>query len=87
DAIYDGRLHAAESAAGQGLVLGADASEALAASGIRYVPVVHEGNAQSSDEEAREVAALYGSLMRQRYLDKTGRAVPITPDDVLVVAP
>jgi uncharacterized protein len=51
------------------------------------VPVVHEGNAQSSDEEAREVAALYGSLMRQRYLDKTGSAVPITPDDVLVVAP
>jgi uncharacterized protein len=87
DAIYDGRLRAAESAAGQGLVLGADAADALAASGIRYVPVVHEGNAQSSDEEAREVAALYGSLMRQRYLDNTGRAVPITPDDVLVVAP
>ncbi len=87
DAIYDGRLRAAPAAAGQGLVLGADAAGALGASGIRYVPVAHEGNAQSSDEEAREVAALYASLMRQRYRDRQGRAVPITSDDVLVVAP
>lgn len=87
DAIYDGRLRAAASAAAQGLVLDENAAGALAASGIRYVPVEHEGNAQSSLEEAREVAALYASLMQQRYRDKQGRAVPLTPDDVLVVAP
>ncbi|EHK64905.1 hypothetical protein KYC_17583 [Achromobacter arsenitoxydans SY8] len=87
EAIYDGRLLAAASTRGQGLVLDADASPLLRASGIRYVPVAHEGNAQSSDEEARQVANLYASLMRQRYLDKQGRPVPITADDVLVVAP
>ncbi len=87
DAIYDGRLRAAASTHGQGLVLDDGASPLLRASGIRYVPVQHEGNAQSSDEEARVVAELYASLLRQRCRDRDGRAVPLTPEDVLVVAP
>ncbi|WP_313623835.1 TM0106 family RecB-like putative nuclease [Achromobacter sp.] len=87
DAIYDGRLLAAASTHGQGLVLDDAASALLSPSGIRYVPVEHEGNAQSSDEEARVVADLYASLMGQRYRDKDGRFVPITAEDVLIVAP
>lgn len=86
-AIYDGRLRAAEATRSQRLALSAGADPALRESGIVYVPVPHEGNAQSSPEEARRVAALYASLRAQHYDDGEGRAVRLGADDVLVVAP
>jgi uncharacterized protein len=87
DAIYDGRLNAHEKTARQGVVLRPDAHPALAASGIRVVPVVHDGNAQESLEEAGCVRDLFVSLLRQEYLDEDGKLCPLSTDDILVVAP
>ena len=64
-----------------------DAHPALAASGLRFREVAHEGRSQRSDEEVAEVTAIWRDLMRHRWRDRYGVVRPITPDDVLVVAP
>jgi len=87
DAIYDGRLTSHEKTMAQGLVLQPSAHASLAQSGIRFVPVMHDGNSQDSAEEAAVVRELYRSLLEQRYRDANGREVPMTHADILVVAP
>ncbi|MGO4414409.1 TM0106 family RecB-like putative nuclease [Cupriavidus sp. KB_39] len=87
EAIYDGRLTSHEKTARQGLVLNEAAHSALAPSGIRFVPVIHDGNAQESQEEADVIRDLYASLLEQEFLDGEGNRCRFTPGDILVVAP
>ena len=87
DAIYDSRLHSDPSTFGQCLVLDAHAHPALKPTGIRYVPVEHDGCSQRSEEEAGVVKALVDNLLTQRYRNKVGETKPITLDDILIVAP
>jgi uncharacterized protein len=87
EAIYDSRLHSDESTHGQSLVLGKYAHPALRATGIRYMPVVHEACSQRCEEEARVAKEMVENLLMQRYRDKRGEVKPITLDDILVVAP
>lgn len=87
EAVYDGRLESDESAHGQGLVLVPSPPPALAPTGLRYVPVEHDGCAQSSPEEVSVVVGLVESLLQQRYISKGGLAKSMTLDDILVVAP
>ena len=87
DAVYDGRLEAEPANANQALLLKASAHPALKPTGVRYLPVVHDGCSQRSDEEAEVVLALYESLLQQRYRDKHKKTHPVGPDDILVVAP
>ena len=54
DAFYDGRLRAHESTSGRTTPLG---------SGLRYLPVPHEGNRQQSKEEVAAVAAEVARLV------------------------
>jgi predicted RecB family nuclease len=56
-------------------------------SGLRVVEVPHEGNTNSSPEEARAVALLVQELLGRRWRDKNGDRLPITPDQILVVTP
>ncbi len=86
-AIYDGRLRAAASTHENSLVLNDAADPVLARTGIRYLPVVHDGNAQSSQEEVQAVAGLYQNLLLQSYRGKGGEPQPMTPQDILIVAP
>ena len=51
---------------------GTDAHPALRPTGVRFVPVEHDGCTQRSDEEAARVAALYRSLARSA-LRRSGR--------------
>jgi uncharacterized protein len=54
---------------------------------VVYLPVVHEGNAARSSEEADLVAELIRELLGCDWIDPHGRRRRLTPRDILVVAP
>ncbi|MEO8418814.1 MAG: TM0106 family RecB-like putative nuclease [Methylophilaceae bacterium] len=87
DAIYDSRLESDESTFKQALVLDENAQPALQPTGIKYIPVVHDGCSQRSDEEAQVVRELVANLITQKYRDGDGNIHPFTLQDILVVAP
>lgn len=87
EAVYDGRLQPEAHNVRRTLVPGDGAHPLLKPAGIVHVPIRHEGCSQSSEEEARVVAELYDSALRQHYTDKEGRRHPMGADNVLVVAP
>lgn len=86
DAIYEGRLQAHSSTQDRFLVLKPGAHTALKPAGASFVPVAHKGCTQSSVQEAEVIATLVNDLMRQE-VQRAGVLSPLTPADVLVVAP
>lgn len=64
-----------------------DAPSAVTGTGVRWLPVEHVGNRNSSEEEARTVRDLYASLLDGRWVNHRGVLGPIAPHDILVVAP
>ncbi|WP_250493797.1 TM0106 family RecB-like putative nuclease [Caballeronia sp. GAWG1-1] len=87
DAVYDGRLHPAGDTAQRLVHAPFEGVAAAPMNGIRYVPVVHEGNAQSSAEEVEKVRNLVDDLLNGTRDDGDGGMAPMTLDDILVVAP
>ena len=87
DAVYDGRLQPEAGNAARSLVLGDGAHPRLRPAGIVHAPIAHEACSQRSDEEARLVADVYASALQQRLTDKQGAEHPMTPSNILVVAP
>jgi uncharacterized protein len=80
---YEGRLRSAPGCERQAIH-----STSLSGSGLRYLPVFHEGNAQQSIEEARAVAAEVRTLLAEgSWTDGRGTLRRLTPADILVVAP
>lgn len=86
-AIYDDRLHSAPSTFAQRLVLSDAAHPALQPTGIRYLPVIHDGCSQRSEEEATTIRTIVESLLSQRYQDGAGQEHTMTLDNILIVAP
>jgi uncharacterized protein len=82
-AIYEDRLDSFADCANQRI----DAPGRLTGTGIRYVPVVHEGNTRESPEEARSIAGLIDDLLRGQYFQTDGTSGPLAPEDIMVVAP
>ncbi|MEA2688329.1 MAG: hypothetical protein QOD51_936, partial [Candidatus Eremiobacteraeota bacterium] len=80
--VYEGRLCSAASCAKQRI----DAPW-FAGAGLRYVPVDHDANTQSSDEEAADVEAILAGLVGGTFTDRHGVARPLGVADVLVVSP
>jgi uncharacterized protein len=80
---YDGRLASVEGLQAQRVQAGG----VLSGSGLRWVPVTHEGNTSASDQEADVVAALVDDVCAGTWTDVSGVERPLTLDDVLVVAP
>lgn len=84
--FYRGQLSPAEGVEGQ---LAASGESELAAGGMFYVPVEHQGNQSSSREEAQAIAEIVESLHRKRTrlapFGSPGR--PLTDEEILVVAP
>ncbi len=78
DAFYDSRLEAAEECAGQSTALG---------TGLRFVPVEHDGNRRSSAEEAARVREEFERLLGQEWTNAKGDTAPLGLNDILVVAP
>ena len=91
-AVYEGRLESAAECAAQRI----DAPGKLTGTGVRYVPVEHEGNTRSSPEEAQAIAGLVEDLLKGRYAradrgnadgGDADRIDPLRPEDIMVVAP
>jgi len=87
EGVYEGRLSSAPACARQGLVLQANADPTLAPHGVVYVAVPHEHRSQSAPEEATRIKQLFDSLLQQQWTDRNGKTRPVTPKDILVVAP
>ncbi len=83
EVFYARQLSSAPEAATQDLL----APGRLNGTGVRWVPVVHGGNRNSSEEEAQVVRGLYRELLRGHWTDASGVSAPLTPDQILVVAP
>ena len=82
-AFYKGELRSAPSASRQSL----SASGPMTGTGVRWLPIPHAGNHNASEEEASAVAAIYQNLLAGRWVDADGVDRPITPGDLLVIAP
>jgi uncharacterized protein len=87
EAVYDGRLQPEPDNQTQRLMLNGSAHAALAPTGIRFVGVEHDGCSQRSEPEAALVKELYASLLLQKHVGKKGGRAPMTPGNILVVAP
>ena len=83
EVFYARQLSSAPEAATQDML----APGRLNGTGVRWVPVVHGGNRNSSEEEAQVVRGLYRELLRGHWTDASGVSAPLTPDQILVVAP
>jgi superfamily I DNA and/or RNA helicase len=78
DAFYESRLEPAEGCERQSTSLG---------TGLRFLPVEHEGNRRSSREEAARVREELGRLLEAEWTDAEGGTRPLGLNDILVVAP
>ena len=82
--MYDERLRSAEGCELQSVT----APGELTGTGLRWIPVEHEGNSQSSGEEAEAIAARVTPLLDgARYTDASGDEHELQPSDILVVTP
>jgi len=82
-AIYDDRLESFADCANQRI----DAPGRLTGTGIRYVPVAHEGNTRESPEEAKTIEGLIENLLEGDYTKQDGARGPLEPNEIMVVAP
>jgi superfamily I DNA and/or RNA helicase len=57
--------------------------------GLRFVPVVHTGNQNSSPEEAEVVRQLVADILGSAttWVDREGAEKPVTLEDILIIAP
>lgn len=85
EVFYEGRLSARSGLEKQQIV----SNGPITGSGLRYLPVEHDGNQSSSPEEANHVFGLVRSLIEDgaSWFDKDGIERPITLEDILIVAP
>ena len=79
---YEGRLHSVLACERQRID-----SPGLSGTGLRWLPVVHEGNRGSSVEEADRIAAELERLIGGTFTDCDGRERRLGWNDVLVVTP
>ncbi|CAN5712228.1 TM0106 family RecB-like putative nuclease [soil metagenome] len=59
----------------------------LAGSGLRWVPVAHDGNTNASAEEAEIVAKIVRGLIGRPWVDSAGREHEIGWGDIVIVSP
>ena len=85
EAFYEGRLASEAWLVRQDL----NGPGLLTGTGVRFVPVAHEGNRNESPEEAAVVACLIRELVEggATWTDERGEDHAVTWDDVVVVAP
>ena len=78
DAFYESRLEPAA---------GCDLQSTDLGTGLRFVPVEHEGNRRSSREEAARVREEFDRLLEGEWTNEKGITRPLRLNDILVVAP
>jgi uncharacterized protein len=85
EVFYEQRLAPHEGLARQRV----DGHTWLGPAGLWYVPVDHHGNTNSAIEEVERIAQIIDSLLQPdvTWTDQEGETRPLTPADILVVAP
>jgi superfamily I DNA and/or RNA helicase len=87
DAVYDGRLVSDPSTKQQAIDIGTSTDDALAPTGLRFVPVDHAGFAQRCPPEAERIKKTYDTLLGRTWVDRKGVKKAIGINDILVVTP
>lgn len=82
DQVYEGRLTSHPDTARQAV-----SGTRFPAAGAFWVPVPHEGNAQTSTDEVMAIEAATTELLRGDWTDKDGVRRPMRQSDIIVVAP
>ena len=83
--FYEGKLRPRPNLDRQRLI----APGPLGGTGLRLIPVSHQGNVNASEEEATRVRDLVHTLIsrKAKWIDSAGKQRPITLDDILIIAP
>ncbi len=82
--MYDGRLGSAEGCERQRV----EAAGEIADTGLRWLPVEHEGCQQSSPAEADRIAEAVAPLLAGgTYIDSEGKRHELRPEDVMIATP
>ena len=83
--FYEGRLESRPGLENQRIV----SNGPIQGSGLRFIPVEHDGNQSSSPEEAEAVSALVKHLLDEpaSWIDRRGNQRPLGLDDILIIAP
>jgi uncharacterized protein len=83
--FYEGRLFSLDGLERQDI----KAPAPFARPGLWFVPVVHEGNQNHSDEEVERVSAIVELLTQagSTWVDRRGERKNLTVNDILIVAP
>ncbi len=89
DAVYDGRLHAAPHTAKRRVCVPKSATRIITQeAGLIFVPVIHAGNTQGSDEEVQTICTIVAELLGRDLTDTSGQRVrQLALSDILCVAP
>jgi uncharacterized protein len=85
EVFYESRLHPIE-----GLELQVILSKGrISGSGLRYVPVGHQGNQNSSPEEAEVISRLVADILgpATTWVDRLGKENSVGLEDILIIAP
>ena len=66
-----------------------NASGLISGSGLFYLPISHEGNQNSSPEEAQAACKLVNDILDNNatWTDQHGRKKPVELDDILIITP
>src|SRR4029079_19291797 len=61
----------------------------VSGAGLRFLPIIHEGNQSASIEEAEAIRDLVEGILSAQatWIDREGIERPITIEDVLIIAP
>ena len=83
--FYESRLHARPGLGNQRIVCRCP----VQGSGLRYLPVAHDGNQSASPEEANMVQTLVTTLIEEgaAWIDKDGEEQRLQLEDILIIAP
>jgi uncharacterized protein len=83
--FYEGRLTTVEGLERQVI----RSSGRIQGSGLRYLPVDHQGNQNSSPEEGEAIKKMIAEILAAKttWVDREGKEKPIRLDDILIIAP
>jgi superfamily I DNA and/or RNA helicase len=79
--VYESRLRSADECAKQAVTI-----DGVVETGLRFMAVDHEGNSQSSEEEAERIAASIRRMLGGTFTNAKGATASLRVEDFLVVA-
>jgi superfamily I DNA and/or RNA helicase len=88
EAYYAGRVTAQPGLERQAILAADGTALEPSGSGLRYIEVAHAGNQARSPEEVEVIRSLTKRLLANgQWRDKHGKVMPLTGQDILIVAP